>query len=133
MSPRFVKALKEVGADSDLIAWAEERMVSSRPPDTAVSLIREPQHTTTPPCETSATRRPLTLAVDGSHPLCQNCSNPQTTSIEISHMVTHDGELTETPLLAIRHWCQMCLDLVILNRWTELDQRKRGAACPHKQ
>lgn len=95
-----------------------------RPPDLAAEPLPGDHRTSSPPCETQTQRRPLSLAVEGQQPLCSNCHRPQTTSIEISQMVSHDGELTETPVLAIRHWCQECIALVLANEWGKLAIRQ---------
>lgn len=78
-----------------------------------------------PRCGTGSATRPVTLAVRASAPVCQNCRSPQDfDTLEISRMVTHDGELEETPLLAIRHFCRDCVKLMITSNWDALSERK---------
>jgi hypothetical protein len=55
---------------------------------------------------------------------CQNCRHPQRDSFEVSRLIEKDGEIQETPLVAILHICDECLTLIAAGNWKELLSRR---------
>lgn len=55
---------------------------------------------------------------------CQNCGE-SASGFEVSRLVEVAGELDETPVVAIRHWCRICADLLIAHNWKGLADREK--------
>lgn len=63
------------------------------------------------------------LVTSFAAPCCQNCGEPGL-SFELSSLVEERGELVETPVVAIRSYCNRCRDLLFAQDWKGLQERE---------
>lgn len=57
-------------------------------------------------------------------PTCQNCQGGHREEFEISRLIRADGELTETPVLALVSYCADCMVLLAAGDWEGLQARR---------
>ncbi len=66
------------------------------------------------------------LLADGAEG-CQNCYAFPPENFEISRLIEVDGELHETRLVALLHYCEGCLALLVARNWSALDRRRTSS------